>query len=152
MAFLTRSAIIEKAHGFKTEVVAVPEWGGDVLVRELSVTEVTHIGMEVLASRRSVRMDELDSLDDLTAVRIDIRSLGKLFPQIVAWCVVDEAMGSVLSVNDVEQMTGESSEAVQRIATVALRLSGLAAGRPAEGEEPEGEDGAETQIEVVDPN
>ena len=126
--YLNRSEIIEHAHGFKTDVVDVPEWGGRVLVREMSVPEVTEVGMNVLATSGKVTKEEIDELgavDNLASFKLDIKALGSLFPIIVAWCVVDENMNSLFTLGDVQQMTSASSEPVQRIAQKALILSGL---------------------------
>lgn len=42
MASIGREALTRRA-GFKRATVAVPEWGGDVLIRELSAGEILHI-------------------------------------------------------------------------------------------------------------
>lgn len=39
MGFLTREAILATASDLRTKVVAVPEWGGDVVVGEMSGTD-----------------------------------------------------------------------------------------------------------------
>ena len=138
--YLNRKQIVEHAHGFKTAAVDVPEWGGKVLVRDMSVPEVTEIGMRVLATSGSIskkEVDELGAVDGLMSLKLDLAALSSLFPQIVAWCVVDEAMQSLFTLKDIHTMNSRSTEPVQRIAQKALILSGLF--QPGTGEDAEEE-------------
>ena len=138
--YLNRKQIVEHAHGFKTAPVDVPEWGGTVLVRDMSVPEVTEIGMRVLATSGSIskkEIDELGAVDGLMSLKLDLAALSSLFPQIVAWCVVDETMQSLFTLKDIHTMNSRSTEPVQRIAQKALILSGLF--QPSTGEDAEEE-------------
>lgn len=120
MAFLSRSKIIEKTHGYKTEVVHIPEWGGDVLVRELNSSEVTRIGASAIDATGTTDMDliQAQGIGNMELV-------AGMMPQIVAWTVCDENLNPILSVEDVRKMTAQNMEIIQMLGEKALELSGL---------------------------
>jgi hypothetical protein len=95
-------AIRASRNGRKPEKVAVPEWGRDVYVRELSAREQ----MEILRDR-----DEAD-----LPVRILLASL------------VDEDGGRALSDEDYDLLAGEGMRVVMRLFAVAARLNGFGKG------------------------
>lgn len=109
MAILSRAAILA-APDAMTETVAVPEWGGEVVVKSLSGAERDQFEASVLIEGRK-------------RTRVDVRNLRA---KLVSLAVVDEAGQLVFSESDVEALGQKSARALQRVFEVAQRLSGLA--------------------------
>jgi hypothetical protein len=122
--YLTRDRILA-VQDFATEVVDVPEWGGQVLVRELSASEVEKIGFDMATPDGG----------------IDARKARGIMAQVVAWATIDEGNEPIFTKNDLRELGKKSYPAIQRIASTIMRLSGLSA---EEKEEAEAE-GAETK-------
>ena len=108
MAFLTREQILG-ASDIQTETVAVPEWGGDVLVRGLTGKERDDFEGGLLQGKGKART----------------MSLAQFRAKLVALSVVDEAGKRMFSTGDVEWLGSKSAAALSRVAEVAARLSGL---------------------------
>ena len=118
--YLSRDDILS-TQGIRTDEVDVPEWGGKVLVRELSATEVAKIGFGMAEQGGG-------------EVEVDLAKLGEYVPQMIAWCVVDESLSSVFSLDDVNQLSAKSINPVQQIIAKVMELSDLS---PDEEGEPE---------------
>ena len=116
MKALTRAEIVKKTHGYQTEWVDIPEWGGKVLVRELTAEEVTKIGVAAIHTGEGL---------DPTVAAVRIEDIATVLPQVVSWTVVDEDLNSILSETDIKAMSGNSMEAIQTLAEKAFELSGL---------------------------
>jgi len=98
---LNRAQILE-ADDRREEVVEVPQWGGAVLVRELSAGE--RIAFELAAGN-------------------DERKIRTL---LVVFCVVDaESKQRLFGMEDLEALAGKSWRAIRKLSDVALRLSAL---------------------------
>lgn len=110
--YLTRDQVLS-AHGFQTKEIDAPELDGILLVRELTAPEMTRLGFHM--SRR-------DENDKLTA---DMSQLGDLFPDIVAWCVVDEDNRQVFTRQDIDQFPARYFSLIQRIVIAVFHLSKL---------------------------
>ena len=115
MKQLNRKQIVEKTHGYKTEKVDIPEWDGFVYVRELTAPEVTKVGLSSVDPEEGV----------VSKTVIALEAMMDVIPQIVAWAVVDEDLNPVLSLEDVQGMTGENLPVIQMLGYKALELSGL---------------------------
>lgn len=114
MALLTKAQILA-ADDLLREVVEVPEWGGEVMVRGLDgaardqyEAEFLLIG-EIQAGERPTY--ELDLLNARA--------------RLVALSVVDENDQRIFSDEDVVALGKKSSQALDRVYEVAQRLSGL---------------------------
>ena len=118
--YLSRDDILQ-TQGIQTDEVEVPEWGGKVLVRELSATEVTQIGFAMA--------DEKD-----TKVKVDLAKLGEYIPHILAWCIVDENLDSVFDLDSIRRLASKSIAPVQRIIAKIMDLSNLSPDEEEEGE------------------
>ena len=118
--YLSRDDILQ-TQGIRTDEVEVPEWGGKVLVRELSATEVTQIGFAMA--------DEKD-----TKVKVDLAKLGEYIPHILAWCIVDENLDSVFDLDSIRRLASKSIAPVQRIIAKIMDLSNLSPDEEEEGE------------------
>lgn len=112
---LSRDDILN-AQDLPTERVAVPEWGGEVLVRGLTAAE--RDAFEASIVKRRGQKTEMD--------------LRNMRARLVAMCVVDEQGNRLFSDQDVEALGRKSASALDRIFEVAQRLSGL---RPEDVEE-----------------
>ena len=108
MPILTRDAILA-AVDIKTETVAVPEWGGEVLVGAMNG-----------AAR--------DEWEQSLIRRVGSKSepnLANVRARLVAATVVDENGQRMFSADDVEALGQKSSAALERVCKVAQRLNGL---------------------------
>src|SRR5262245_39572852 len=105
---LTRDEILA-VPDIKTERVAVPEWGGDVLIRTLTA-------------------DERDAFEELTYtvrggnVRTNIRGLRA---RLVSFSIVDDAGERLFSEEDIAALGRKSSAAMDRLYAACRRLSAL---------------------------
>lgn len=90
-----------------SEIVEVPEWGLKLEVRSMSAGERS----------RSMR----NWLDDDQKVDLE-----KFYPAIIAASVFDPESGErVFEQDDAEKLNEKSSRVIERLAMVALRLSGM---------------------------
>ena len=100
----------EEIFGFKdikTEVVEVPEWGGSVIVKCMTGSERDEFEQSCL-SRDGKRL----TLDNIRA-------------KLICKTVVDEDGNKLFSTADVESLGAKSAVALDRIFTVAQKLSGM---------------------------
>jgi len=102
---------ILKAQDCKTETVAVPEWGGDVLVRGLTGRERDAFEDESIV-RRGKHVEQ--NLKNVRA-RLCVR------------CIVDDQGNRVFDDKDADALGAKSGAALARIFDAAQRLSGLSA-------------------------
>ena len=109
---LTRDQILA-ARDIQTELVAVPEWGGSVMVRGL-----TGRGRDAMEARFTDARGKLD-----TDKGADFRAA------FVAQTVVDAEGRRLFADSDIKALGEKSSVALQRVFDVAVRLS---ASRPAD--------------------
>lgn len=105
---MTREKILE-ADDLETELVPVPEWGGDVLIRSLDGVGRDTFEMAVYRMRQNPREE------------VNIRA------RLVALCAVDDAGLQLFSEKDVARLGAKSARALDRCFTVAQRLNGLTA-------------------------
>jgi hypothetical protein len=108
MAILSKDAIFA-ADDIKTEVVPVPEWGGEVMVRGLTgkARDQWEAGMQV---RRGKRYEA-----DMTNFRA----------RLVVLCVVDEKGQLLFHAGDIDSLAGKSGAALDRLYSKAAELSGI---------------------------
>ncbi|KAF1064941.1 hypothetical protein DX980_18505 [Burkholderia gladioli] len=97
---LTRDQILA-ARDLETEVVHVPEWGGDVRIGVMS------------GKAREVLMDSL----------AEQQPLSRFQALMLASTIVDDAGSPIFSADDVEQLRGKSTEVLVRLVEVAMRLN-----------------------------
>lgn len=106
---LTREQILQ-AEDLKTEEVHVPEWGGTVCVRALTGDERDRYEGSMLVEK-----------DDGTyGMRRD-----RLRATLAALSIVDENGAPLFTAEDVAVLGRKSASALDRVADVARRLSGL---------------------------
>ena len=108
MGILNRDQILA-AHAIQRETVAVPEWGGDVLVQEF--TGETRDRWEQ-SMWRSVEGNPKAPVPNTRA-------------RMAAFSVVDEQGAPLFSEADIEALGKKSVAALDRVVAVADRLNGL---------------------------
>ena len=118
--YLSRDDILQ-TQGIQTDEVEVPEWGGKILVRELSAAEVAKIGFGMAGKGGG-------------ETEVDLAKLGEYVPQMIAWCVVDENLNSIFDLEDIMRLSAKSINPVQRIITKIMELSDLSSNEEGEPE------------------
>jgi hypothetical protein len=107
---LTRDQIMARRETpLRTEKVAVPEWGGDVIVREMSGRERDAF--------------EATFVDDKGRRRDD--AMHNIRARLVAAVCVDDKGQTLFYPSDVELLADLSAAALDRVFTVARQLSGF---------------------------
>jgi hypothetical protein len=108
MTILTHDQILQ-ANDIVTETVSVPEWGGEVLVRGLSGSE-------------------RDAFEDATLEQVGKSrkvNLANVRARLCALSIVDENGKRMFSDGEVRALGRKSAAALDRVFSVAQRLSGL---------------------------
>jgi hypothetical protein len=105
---LTRDAILA-ADDHKTEVVQVPEWGGEVVVRGLRGRERDEFEASIV-ERRGRQM---------------VPNTANIRAKLVVLCCVDDDGKPLFNKTDVEQLGEKSGAPIDRIYEVAAKLSGM---------------------------
>ena len=109
MAFLTKAAILA-ADDLKKEIVNVPEWGGEVIVRTL-----TAAARDAYEASMVTRNADGGLVSDMTNMRA----------KLVAQSLVDEAGNLLFSPEEVAQLAAKHAGVLDKLADVAQRLSGM---------------------------
>lgn len=109
MTLLTAEAILNKANDIRVERVEIPEWGGHIFVKEMTVRE-------------------RDALDDET-YRADVRgtverNMDNYRARYVVRTVCDENGVLIFKPKDAEKLGQVGSEVITKIFNAARRLSG----------------------------
>ena len=108
--YLSRDAILA-AQDFKTEEVEVPEWGGVVLVRELSAADFDSVGFPMVKE----------------SGEIDARGARGMNVKIVSLSVIDESGNQLFTPKDVRALGERAIAPIRRITAKAMELSGMVA-------------------------
>lgn len=108
MNVLTKNAILSQSDR-EIELVEVPEWGGVVFVRSLSGEERDQFEASII---------ERNGRD----VRTNLRNLRA---RLVVLAACDESGNPIFSPGDADALGAKSAAALDRIFSVAQRLSGL---------------------------
>lgn len=109
MGYLSRDDVL-RVQDFETGEVEVPEWGGTLLVRELSADEVEEIGF-----------GQVDSKGNR-----DVRKAKGLRAKVISWAAIAEDGARLFSKDDVNKLAKKSSRAVGRVFDTIQKLSGIA--------------------------
>lgn len=111
MAILNREQILA-APDLVTEIVPVPEWGGEVVVRSLTAAERDQYEKEFISQHG-------------TRIKFDLVNPRA---RLVALSVVDEDGKRLFTDRDVAELAKKSAAPVDRIYAVAQKLSGISDG------------------------
>lgn len=91
-----------------TEKITVPEWGVDLLIKGMTAGE---------------RVTLMQNAYDAKTEQVN---MSKVYPDVVVSCACDPTTGEHLfSDADKDALMGKSSAAIEKIADVGLRLSGI---------------------------
>ena len=90
---------------YATKDIDIPEWGGQIRIRSLSLKE---------------RAELFDRQSDTNLVRVQSEAL------IVIAAVIDENGNQVFKAEDIDVIIGKSPAVIERLSTEILTLSGLA--------------------------
>jgi len=106
--FLTRDQILG-ADDIPTEVIDVPEWGGQVKIRGLTGAEKDRFEQDSMQGKGK----------DTKMNLINIRA------RLVALSIVDESGRRIFGKHDIEALGKKSAAALERVFTAAQKLNGL---------------------------
>lgn len=101
---LSKSDILE-AKDIETEVVCVPEWGGDVIVKGLTLEEKDNWTDSILEDGKA--------------------NVKGASAKLCVCCMCDEENNRLFSLDDVPKLQEKSAAAMDRVFQVAQRLSGI---------------------------
>ena len=107
MALLSREQILA-SNDLEKELVAVPEWGGEVYVRVMKGSERDYFE-SLIPDKELNPSQRIESLREVLA----------------ALTMCDEAGGRLFSYEEIEALSEKSSMALDRVYTVAVRLNKL---------------------------
>jgi hypothetical protein len=108
MAILRKSEIL-KAPDIKSELVNVPEWGGDVMVYGMTGSQRDEFESSIVEMKGSTQTLHMQN------IRAKLCSL----------TIRDEDGRRMFDSDEVDELGAKSAQALQRIFEVAQRLSGL---------------------------
>lgn len=109
MTSLTKDAILA-ASDLSTESVACPEWGGAVLIRSMTGTQ------------RDAYEQSLMTKDEAGSYVVNTESMKV---KLVVATAVDDAGNALFTAADIPALSAKNASVIERLATVATRLSGL---------------------------
>ncbi len=115
---------------FKRATVAVPEWGGDALIRELSAAEVAKV--QQIANT---------AVDMATRTVRDVAALARFQAEVVVAGWIDDAGANVLTAEDVDSVLAQPSKIVALLSKEISKLSGMEAAETAEAPVEEAKNG-----------
>lgn len=105
MALLNRDDILAQDN-LNTEDVSVPEWGGEVRVREMTASD---------RDTFEARFANTEGKANMNNVRAEL----------VSKCVVDEEGNRLFTKEDMKKLADKSASAMDRIFQKTLELSGM---------------------------
>lgn len=108
---LTRDDILNRSE-LRTERIEVPEWGGNVIVRELTGNERDEWESELVAER---------------GAEFTVESMAGARARLASLAIIGEDGERLFTADDVEDLGRLSGAALGRVFDVAARLSGLTA-------------------------
>lgn len=112
MAILGREILEERRP--ETTEVEVPEWGGSILIRKLTASEAT----KYMAMASSV-------VDTTTGKITDPARMVSMLALALVWSWVNEQGGQVLTNADVDRITREPYDTLDRISDAIREFNGL---------------------------
>lgn len=118
---LTRDQILN-SKDIETKAVSVPEWGGEVLVRALSLKEANEWRKSMLKPVPTVDKKSGKTTIDL---QFDQQLAEMANVWMVSIAVVDESGNRVFSSADIEALSGKSLAPIARIVETVMEISGL---------------------------
>jgi hypothetical protein len=109
MAFLTKQEILS-ASAIAEQVVLVPEWGGEVLVRGLTGKQRDAFEKSLIVGKGKSREVNIENAR----------------AKLLAFCIIDpETKKPLFSHGEIEALGNKSGKALNRVYDVATELSGI---------------------------
>ncbi len=118
MTVLSKAQILAAAD-LTTQTVAVPEWGGDVLIRSMTGTQ------------RDAYENSLMVKDDAGKYRVDTENMRV---KLVLFCAVDEQGAQLFDASELSALAGKSAAVIERLFKAAQSLNGMNPDAVAEAE------------------
>jgi len=113
MTLLSRDAVL-KSNDLKRKVVEVPEWGGSVLVREMTGAERDEYEASMVTEKEGGQ-----------DVRVNLAALRNLRARVVSWCAINEDGSRMFKPTDVQALGQKSAAALDRLYEAIVILSGI---------------------------
>lgn len=104
-------AEILKADGLKTATVSVPEWGGDIVIREMTGAQ-RDVWDTMMASRYNAKTGQITSMKGMRA-------------KMIVLSVVDEDGKPMFNDKDLDVISEKSSVVLDRICEAIRDINGL---------------------------
>lgn len=114
---LTREQIL-KAQELKTKVINVPEWGGEIVLRQLTSLD------------RFSFFEQLESLNEGKSKREQDLIASALF---VVWTVMDGEGSRLFSDDDLPTLMASNPQVIERVAAQSGALNGVTSAEEAAG-------------------
>lgn len=111
---LLRDQILNRKAG-RFETVAVPEWGGDVMIKALCVRDRSVIETEFARLGRLIRSDQAEAVAALFTLQLTM----------VALSVVDADGVAQFTLDDVVALSEQEPDAIRTISDAASALNGF---------------------------
>lgn len=124
---LSRKEILEASDMPEPELLEVPEWGGAVLIRQISALE---------ADRYNVAC-----IDPQTG-KLDPMRLAKQGVALAVMCIVDEEGNRLFTTMDIEKLGRKSGQALKRVVDRCREINDIALSEDDDDEALEGKDPA----------
>lgn len=114
MAILTRNQILE-AKDIKTKTVHVTEWGGDVIIKQLSAKEFNDISMNIVnikkvAAKQLSNKNKDDFEDAINEIAIKNQKI-----MLIVKSLVDENMKPLFTEADLEILYTKNNTVIDRL-------------------------------------
>lgn len=113
---LTDRDSILKAEDLKTTTIEIPEWNGEIKLRELRADEREKFEREMMGIRNadgSIKGSEM------------AKQLGTFRAKLLVACIVNEQNDSIFTEKDIPHLNKKSATVVDRLFKECLKLSGL---------------------------
>lgn len=124
MALLNRNQILE-AKDIKTKVISVPEWGGDIMIKQLSAKDYADIEMSQINIKkiRAKQLFQNRNVDvDFEEVINDNAIKNRNIMLIIRSCV-DENMQPLFNETDVELLASKNVNVIDRIVAEIIEFN-----------------------------
>lgn len=116
MALLNRNQILE-AKDIKTKVIPVPEWGGDIMIKQLSAKEYNDITMNMVNIRKMAakQLSSKKNADENLEDAINELAIKNQKILLIIKSVVDENMKPLFTEADMELLYQKNTNVIDKI-------------------------------------
>lgn len=113
MALLSREQILE-AKDIQTKVISVPEWGGDIMIKQLSAKEFSDITINVVNIKKVAAKQLARKGDDIEdAINESVIKNQKIL--LIIKSVVDENMKPLFTEADLELLYQKNTNVINKV-------------------------------------